>query len=153
MSVKSAIARVLRSFGQGPQAKPRVVFNRAHIFRELRPIPLRALTEEEMGWVRQILGASKEFKGLTVPQVFANSECPCGTCRTVGLEPIKLPNWEGKSGYLGGLTIHTRDRSPIQVLLHSRDGYLNEMEVIWYYFPEKFPESWEEVSRSVDVPK
>ena len=130
--------------------QPRVVFNREHISRELISIPKRPLYEEEMDWVRQSLSSRKEFVNFRVPQLFAISKCPCGTCRTVGLEQIELPNLRGESGHLGGITIQTKDHGPIDILLHANKGFLVEMEVIWYYFPRPFPESWMEISRTVD---
>jgi len=132
--------------------QPKVVFNREHIGRELTPWPKRPLSEEEMEWVKQSLGSRKELLGFAVPQLFAVSKCPCGTCRTVGLEPIALPTWEGKSGHVGGITINTKQHGPIDILLHANDGCLVEMEVIWYFFPKPFPNSWEEVSRTIDPP-
>ena len=130
--------------------QPKVVFNREHIWRELIPIPNRPLSEEEMEWVRQGLGSRKEFVEFRLPQLFAVSRCPCGTCRTVGLEPVELPNWGSKSGHLGGITIETKEHGPIDILLHSNNGFLVELEVIWYYFPKPFPKSWVEVNRRVD---
>jgi hypothetical protein len=130
--------------------QPKVVFDREHIFREVIPIPKRPLSAEEMEWVRQSLGARKELLDFEVPQLFAISKCPCGTCRTVGLEAIALPGWESQSGHVGGITISTKDHGPIDILLHANDGYLVQMEVIWYFFPKPFPDVWEEVSRTVD---
>ena len=46
--------------------------------------------------------------------------------------------------------IQTKDHGPIDILLHANDGFLVELEVIWYNFPRPFPESWEEVSRMPD---
>jgi hypothetical protein len=106
--------------------QPKVVFNREHIGR-----------------------SRKEFVEFR-RQLFAVSKCPCGTCRTVGLEPVELPNWSAESGHLGGITIETKDHGPIDILLHATKGFLVEMEVIWYYFPKPFPKSWVEVSRTVD---
>ncbi len=102
-----------------PRSKkqPKVVFNREHIARDLIPTPKRPLSENEMEWVRQSLRSRKVFVDFLVPQLFAVSKCPCGTCRTVGLEPIELPNWGGESGYLGGITIQTKDHGPIDILL------------------------------------
>jgi hypothetical protein len=131
-------------------AQPKVVFNRKHIWRELIPIPRRPLSEEEMEWVRQSLSSRKEFAEFQLPQLFAVSKCPCGTCRTVGLEPFELPNWRGESGHLGGITIETKDHGPIDILVYTNKGFLVEMEVIWYYFPKSFPKSWVEVNRTVD---
>ncbi len=51
---------------------------------------------------------------------------------------------------LGGITIETKDHGPIEILLHANQGFLVEMEVIWFYFPKPFPKSWVEVSRTVD---
>jgi hypothetical protein len=130
--------------------QPKVVFNRDHIGRELIPIPKRPLSAEEMGWVRQSMGSRKELLAFAIPQLFATSKCPCGTCRTVGLEPIALPTWEGQSGYIGGITINTKEHGPIDILLHANNGYLVEMEVIWYFFPKPFPDEWEEISRTID---
>ena len=130
--------------------QPKVVFNREHIWRELVPIPKRALTEEEMEWVRESLHSRKDFADFLIPQLFAVSKCPCGTCRTVGLEPLELPNCKGRSGKVGGLGIQTKEHGPIDILLHANDGFLVEMEIIWYNFPQPFPEAWEEVSRMSD---
>jgi hypothetical protein len=129
---------------------PKVVLNTEHIWRELVPIPRRPLSAQEMEWVRQSLRGQPRFADFSVPQLFAISKCPCGTCRTVGLAPIRLPNWKGKSGKVAGLKIATKDHGPIDILLHANNGFLVEMEVIWFYFPEPFPESWEEVSRMPD---
>jgi len=130
--------------------QPKVLLNRAHIFRELMPIQKQALSEEEMGWVRQSLSSRKDFVGFHLPQLFAVAKCPCGTCRTLGLEPVELPNLNGKSGHLGGITIETKDHGPIEILLPANQGLLVEMEVIWFYVPKPFPKSWVEVSRTVD---
>ena len=130
--------------------QPKVVLNRDHIGRALISIPRRPLTEEEMEWVRLGLRSRKEFANLSIPQLFAVSRCPCGTCRTLGLEPVELPNWKRNSGYVGGMGIETKDHGPIDILLHAKDGFLVELEVIWYNFPRPFPESWEEVSRMPD---
>lgn len=130
---------------------PKIVLNREHIGRELVRIPRRALTEEEMEWVRQSLCCQKDFVDFLVPQLFAVSKCPCGTCRTIGLEPLELPNYKGRSGKVGGLGLQTKDHGPIDILLHANDGFLVEMEVIWYNFPQPFPEAWEEVSRIPDA--
>jgi hypothetical protein len=105
-----------------------------------------------MKWVTQSLSANKELKDFLAPQLFAVSKCPCGTCRTVGLDPIALPGGQDRSGYIGGITIETRNHGPISVLLHASYGFLVEMEVIWYNFPKPFPESWDEVSRTLDSP-
>jgi hypothetical protein len=105
-----------------------------------------------MEWVRQSLRSRQELEGFRIPQLHAVSKCPCGTCRTVVLEPLEFSNLKGKSGYLGGITIQTKDHGPISILLHANRGFLVEMEVIWYYFPKPFPESWEEVNRAVDPP-
>jgi hypothetical protein len=59
-----------------------------------------------------------------------------------------LPKWDGKSGHVGGITINTKEHGPIDILLHANDGFL--VEVIWYFFPKPFPDSWEEVSRTID---
>lgn len=112
--------------GRKKTERPKVVFNSDHIWRELVPSPIRPLSDEEMEWVRQSLNSRTEFVDFTIPQLFATSKCPCGTCRTVGLQPTKLPNADGVS------------------------GYLVEMEVIWYNFPDPFPESWEEIDRIID---
>jgi hypothetical protein len=130
--------------------KPKVVLNREHIWRELFPIPRRALTEEEMEWVRQSLRSRRDLADFLVPQLFAVSKCPCGTCRTVGLEPLELPNYKGRSGKIAGLGIQTKEHGPIDILLHANDGFLIEMEVIWYNFSQPFPEAWGEVSRMPD---
>jgi len=66
------------------------------------------------------------------------------------LEPLELPNSKGRSGKVGGLSIQTKEQGPIDILLHANDGFLVEMEVIWYNFPQQFPEAWEEVSRMSD---
>jgi carboxyl-terminal processing protease len=42
---------------------------------------------------------------------------PCKTCRTLGLEPVELPNLKGKSGHLSGITIQTKDHGPIEILV------------------------------------
>ena len=147
--VQDAILRVMWPFRKKAK-QTKVVFNREHIWRELIPIPKRPLSEKEMEWVRQSLSSRKEFVDFQVPQLFAVSKCPCGTCRTVGLEPIELPGWRDESGYLGGITIETKDHGPIDILLHANKGCLVEMEVIWYQFPKSFPESWVEVGRTVD---
>ena len=149
MVVQNAILRIMWPFRK-KTTQPKVVFNRKHIGRELIPIPKRSLSEEEMEWVRQSLSSRKEFAEFQLPQLFAVSKCPCGTCRTVGLEPVELPNWRGESGHLGGITIETKDHGPIDILLHANKGFLVEMEVIWYYFPKPFPKSWVEVNRTVD---
>jgi hypothetical protein len=128
----------------------KVVLNREHIWRELVPIPKRPLSEEEMEWVRQSLSSRKELVEFRLPQLFAVSKCPCGTCRTLGLEPVELPNLKDKSGHLGGITIQTKDHGPIEILLHANKGFLVEMEVIWFYFPKPFPKSWVEVGRTVE---
>ena len=96
-------------------------------------------------------GERRSVVEFRLPQLFAVSKCPCGTCRTVGLEPVELPNWRGESGHLGGITIETKDHGPIDILLHANKGFLVEMEVIWYYFPKPFPKSLVEVSRKVDL--
>ena len=36
----------------------------------------------------------------------------------------------------------TKDHGPISILLHANKGFLVEMEVIGYDFPEPFPASW-----------
>jgi hypothetical protein len=133
--------------------QPKVVFNREHIGREPVAIPRRPLSDEEMEWVRQSLSSRKEFADFPLPQLFAVAKCPCGTCRTVGLAPVELPKWKGESGHLGGITIGTQDHGPIDILLHANNGSLVEMEVIWYNFPNPFPNSWLEVSRTVDPPR
>src|SRR5208283_1246864 len=133
--------------------QPKVVFNTEHIWRELVPAPKRPLSIEEMDWVRQSLGSRMDFVDFSLPQLFAISKCPCRTCRTVGLEPIALPTWEGRSGYIGGITINTKEHGPIEILLHANNGYLVEMEVIWFFFPKPFPDRWEEVSRTIDSPR
>jgi hypothetical protein len=147
--VQNAILRVMWPFRKKSK-QPKVVFNREHIGRELVPIPRRPLSDEEMEWARQSLSSRKEFADFRLPQLFAVSKCPCGTCRTVGLEPVELPKWRGESGHLGGITIETKDHGPIDILLHANKGFLAEMEVIWYNFPKPFPNSWLEVSRTVD---
>jgi len=133
--------------------QPKVVFNRKHIWRELVATAKRPLSAEEMGWVRESLGSRKDLLDFSVPQLFAVSKCPCGTCRTVGLEPIALPTWEGRSGHVGGITINTQEHGPIEILLHANNGHLVEMEVIWFFFPKPFPDTWEEVSRTIDSPQ
>lgn len=104
-------------------AQPKVVFNSGHIWRELTPISKRRLSDDEMNWVTQSLSANKELKDFLAPQLFAVSKCPCGTCRTVGLDPIALPGREDRSGYIGGITIETRNHGPISVLLHASHGF------------------------------
>jgi hypothetical protein len=147
--VQNAILHVMWPFRKKTK-QPRVVFNRKHIWRELVPIPKRPLSEEEMEWARQSLSSHKEFVEFLLPQLFAVSKCPCGTCRTVGLEPVELPSGRSESGHLGGITIETKDHGPIDILLRANNGFLVEMEVIWYYFPKPFPKSWVEFSRTVD---
>ena len=132
--------------------EPKIVLNKKHIWRELVPTPRRPLSAEEMEWVRQSLGSRKDLLDFCVPQLFAISKCPCGTCRTVGLELIALPELDGGSGHIGGITINTKDHGPIDILLHANNGRLVEMEVIWYFFPKPFPDKWEEVSRTVAPP-
>jgi len=103
-----------------------------------------------MEWLSQSLHSRKDLADFLVPQLFAVSKCPCGTCRTVGLEPLELPNYKGRSGKIAGLGIETKEHGPINILLHANDGFLVEMEVIWYNFPQPFPRAWEEVSRMPD---
>jgi len=91
-----------------------------------------------MEWVRESLHSRKDFADFLIPQLFAVSKCPCGTCRTVGLEPLELPNCKGRSGKVGGLSIQTKEHGSIDILLHANDGFLVEMEVIWYNFPQPF---------------
>src|SRR5712671_6955983 len=86
--------------GKKPE-QVKVVLNRTHIGRKLSAVPKRPLTEEEMVWVRESLSSRKELLDFAVPQLFAVSKCPCRTCRTVGLEPIALPGWNGRSGHIG----------------------------------------------------
>src|SRR5262249_22337183 len=106
----------------------KVVFNTEHIWRELVPIPRRMLTEQEMEWVRQSLRPRTELANFSIPQLFAISKCHCGTCRTVGLEPIELPNWKGKSDKVGGMGIQTKEEVPIDIHLHANDALLEEYE-------------------------
>jgi hypothetical protein len=54
--------------------EPKVVLNREHIWRELVPIPRRALTEEEMEWVKQSLRSRKDLAGFLVPQLFESEK-------------------------------------------------------------------------------
>jgi hypothetical protein len=130
---------------------PKVVLNREHIWRELVPIPRRALTEEEMEWVRQSLRPRAEFANFSIPQLFAIAKCPCETCRCVGLGLLELPNWKGKirqsrwNGDSNEGPLPHRHTSPRQRRILSWN-----FEVIWYNFPQPFPESWEEVSRMPD---
>jgi hypothetical protein len=126
--------------------QPKVVFNREHIGRELIHIPKRPLLKEQMEWVRQSLSSRKELAEFRLPQLFAVSKCPCAICRAIGLEPVELPSWIGKSGHVGGITIKTKDHSTIDILLHANTGFPVEMEVIWYFFPKPFPRSWVEVN-------
>src|SRR5271169_1056012 len=118
----NAILRVMWPFRKKTK-QPEVIFNREHIWRELIPIPRQPLSEEEMEWVGQSLSSRKEFVEFRLPQLFAVAKCPCGTCRTVELEPVELPNWKRESGHLDGITIETNDHGPIDILLHAKEGF------------------------------
>ena len=85
--------------------RPKVVFNKEHIWRELIPTP-------ETATVGRGNGVGETEFGLT---------------------------WDSQSGRVGGLTINTKDHGPIDIELHAKDGYLVEMEVLWYFFPKVIP--------------
>jgi hypothetical protein len=81
----------------------KVVFNREHIWREPVPISRRALTQEEMEWVRQSLRARKELADFSVPQqagwkqekgrwvkTVTEEELPYDAGQGIDLEPEEL---------------------------------------------------------------
>lgn len=78
--------------------------------------------------VSRSLRSRNDLADFLVPQLFAVSKCPCGTCRTLGLEPLELPNYKGRSGKIAGLDIETKEHGTISILLHANDGFL----VSWF---------------------
>jgi len=65
--------------------------------------------------------------------IVCNLEMSLWNVSTIGLEPIELPNWKGKSGKAGkagGMGLQTKDYGAIDVLLHANDGFLVELEMI-----------------------
>lgn len=117
-------------------------------------IPKRPLTDQERGWINDILSASKEWADVCLGEVYAIGKCPCG-CRTVLLEePQHVHNRRliGEKGLVGeiDLTIRVDDKEDVvSVLLHHLGGNLSELEVVWYNFPEPVPSDWTEIFRKV----
>jgi hypothetical protein len=93
---------------------------------------------------------SEGLRGLLNSTIICCIEVPMRHLQNTWLGALELPNCRGRSGKVGGLGIQTKEHGPIDILLHANDGFLVEMEVIWYNFPQPFPEAWEEVSRIPD---
>ena len=122
-----------------------------HQGRAGRDFERRPLTEQERGWVSEILAANKDWADVNVGDLYAVWSCDCG-CKTIDFKVSATahnPRMVGKMGPVGQITVLTKDDRAIWIILHHIRGVLTELEVVWDDFENPMPDHWEEVSRVV----
>ncbi len=116
------------------------------------PIPKRPLTDQERGWVNDILSASKEWADVSVGELYAVGVCPCGFCKAIQLEPRMQPENPRARGHgqIGDIDIHTESGETINVALYAKDGSLTDLDVLCEFGSKVVPDTWKEVGRWVN---
>lgn len=112
----------------------------------------RALTEREVGWIRDILSANDEWQDADISRTQVIAEGPCDEGISFRLQAPEPENLKAKSRTesVGELWINTADKCTINVQLSHFQGQLREMYVLFVdpKNPKRhLPESWTEVSR------
>ena len=114
----------------------------------------RPVSVEEDGWIRDLVAASPEWRGVSIAPLFVIGECSCG-CRSVALEQPALPQRPTLVGHQGlvadmSMTVQLDDSEDVvSVLLLHANGSLSALQVVWYNFPDPVPRTWTELSREI----
>jgi hypothetical protein len=119
-------------------------------------IERRHVTDEEQGWIRDIVSANPTWADVQLGELFVVAECTCG-CRSVvleGPESVQNPRLIGHQNLVGALDLKVRfdaGEDFVSVLLHYSEGSLTMLEVIWYNFPAPVPRRWIELARDLRI--
>lgn len=115
-------------------------------------IERRHVTDEEQGWIRDIVSANPTWVDVQLGDLFVVAECTCG-CRSVVLEEtVQNPRHIGHQDLVGTIDLKVRfdaTEDVVSVLLHYSQGNLTMLEVVWYNFPEPVPRKWIELDRDL----
>jgi hypothetical protein len=116
----------------------------------------RPVTDEEQGWIRDIVSANPTWADVQLGDLFVVAQCTCG-CRSVVLEEpenVQNPRLVGHQNLVGAIDLKVRfdaGEDFVSVLLHYAEGSLTVLEVIWYNFPAPVPRKWIELGRDLPI--
>lgn len=102
-------------------------------YTDLEPVETRELTEEEIEWLNVITSIS--YKGvdilrLQIKNAKVISECKCG-CKSIGLKiDESCPKFEYRINVPITMASTYSDGCPVMFILHMKDGYIEEFEVL-----------------------
>ena len=119
-------------------------------------IAKRPATDEEAGWISDLVSANPEWKSVTVQPLFVIGMCRCG-CRSIVLDQPKEaqnPSLIGHQGLVAKMSMticFDGKMDVVSVLLLHAGGSLSTLEVVWYNFPDPIPLSWIEINREILV--
>jgi hypothetical protein len=118
---------------------------------DVKDIPARPLTEQEYGWLREILETSEEWRDADIgnTRVIAEGPCDQGISFLLQAPAPENPRQPCGASYIGRLVICTADDSMIEVRLNQSDGRLRELFVLFVdpKHPHRgLPATWTEVS-------
>jgi Ni/Fe-hydrogenase subunit HybB-like protein len=117
-------------------------------------VPRRSVTDEENGWIRDLVAANEEWRNVRIEPLFVIAACTCG-CRSVVLEQPTIaerPELVGHQGLVAEMSLRIQTESiedVVSVLLLHANGSLSVLEVVWYNFPDPVPPAWTELNREV----
>lgn len=115
-----------------------------------RPVPRRALTEQETEWINALLQTNKSWADVALEEIHVDAECTCG-CHTAHLEGRPHPQ-NSRTAHpphetVGMMRIMTELGKAIGITLHAKYGSLGELEIVYQENGEPWPSAWREASR------
>lgn len=111
----------------------------------------RSLTQQELGWIAEILRTREEWKLADISEavVIGQERCDEGASILLSAPEPENASLHGTSGYIGRVCINTTCGAFIEVRLDHLGGRLHELFVL-FVDPGKpsrqLPDTWTEVS-------
>ena len=121
-----------------------------------KPIEPRPLTEQERGWVQEILESHPDWADVDVSSMEVIAVCGCGKCGTIyfGNKLPQNPRLQGTRGYIGRIYINTTNEFFIEITLDQIDGNISELYVNYVDVSpagdRTSPGLWKELSHKVE---